>query len=83
MTLVYLLAALAAIALAIHAYSTYRLTKLRAAGIYPQVAAATPADVGRQIKAGFPVLAVRCYREVHHCTLRQAKDAVQAISRSQ
>jgi len=38
------------------------------------------ADVERLLKQGLPVLAIRCYREIHGCSLREAKEAVASIA---
>lgn len=62
-----------------HLYTTVTLSKLRQAGVYPMVGQATMADVARLKKQGLPVWAVRCYREIHGCSLRQAKESVQNL----
>jgi ribosomal protein L7/L12 len=34
------------------------------------------ADVERLVQAGQHVAAIRCYREIHHCGLAEAKKAI-------
>jgi hypothetical protein len=48
-------------------------------GRYPERGKATMADVERLLHMGPPELAMRCYREIHVCSLRQAKEAVDAL----
>lgn len=62
-----------------HLYTTVTLSKLRQSGVYPMAGQATMADVERLKKQGLPVWAVRCYREIHGCSLRQAKESVQNL----
>lgn len=42
---------------------------------------ATPADVERLVQAGQLIGAIRCYRELHRCSLVEAKEAVEAMRR--
>jgi hypothetical protein len=73
--------ALAAIlAAAIQLFVVFRLYTLRHLRLYPQPGQATLTDVVRLQKAGMSVWAIRCYREIYHCSLRQAKEAVKNIS---
>ena len=60
-------------------YTTVTVSKLRQSGVYPMPGQATLADVERLRRQGLPVWAVRCYREIHGCSLRQAKRAVQNL----
>jgi ribosomal protein L7/L12 len=39
------------------------------------------ADVVRLLDDNKRIWAIRCYREVHKCSLREAKDAVKALSK--
>lgn len=57
-----------------------RISKLRHSGLYPQPGQATMADVVRLQKAGMTVCAIRCYREIHRCSLRQGKEAVENLA---
>lgn len=68
------------VVLSLHFYTLFKLSNLRKAGVYPKAGQASSADVERLVKSGFPVLAIRCYRELHGCSLRQARAAVQALS---
>lgn len=56
-----------------------RMATLRRAGQYPQRGEAVMADVERLLKNGDRVWAIRCYREIHVCSLRQAKDALDTL----
>jgi hypothetical protein len=62
------------------AFSSFHLAKLRRSGHYPERGKATTADVERLLSMGSRGLAVRCYREIHACSLRQASEAVHALS---
>ena len=57
-----------------------RLSGMRRAGEYPQRGRAVMADVGRLLDGNKRIWAMRCYREIHACSLRQAKNAVEALS---
>jgi len=57
-----------------------RLSGMRRAGDYPQRGKAVMADVGRLLDNNKRIWAIRCYREIHACSLRQAKVAVEALS---
>lgn len=59
-----------------------RLTLLRRSGQYPQPGKAVLADVERLLKSNKYVWAVRCYREVHACSLREATEAVKRLQLS-
>lgn len=80
MTLFWLLTAAVAIALGLHLSTLLQLAKLRRTGLYPPPGQASMADVERLLKDGLPIFAIRCYREVHRCSLRQAKEAVRNLS---
>jgi hypothetical protein len=56
-----------------------RVAALRRAGIYPAAGQGRMADVERLVRAGHRVWAIRCYREIHHCGLADAKKAVEAL----
>jgi hypothetical protein len=53
-----------------------RLRALRASGTYPAAGKETEADVARLQAAGETVLAVRCYRALHHVSLVEAHSAI-------
>lgn len=65
---------------AAQAFSSFQVAKLRRSGHYPQRGKATMADVERLLNMGSRGLAVRCYREIHRCSLRLASEAVHALS---
>jgi len=56
-----------------------KLRKLRQQGQYPETGTASMDDVDRLLERGDTVLAIRCYREIHRCDLRQAKAAIEAM----
>jgi ribosomal protein L7/L12 len=49
-------------------------------GILSQDGKATASDVESLVKAGRKIDAIRCYREIHHCSLGEAKDAIENYS---
>jgi hypothetical protein len=56
--------------------SRSRDAKLRESGLLPATGQATLADVERLIRAGQRTTAIRCYREIYHCGLAEAKKAI-------
>jgi ABC-type uncharacterized transport system permease subunit len=62
-----------------HIYTTVTISRLRQSGAYPMAGKATMADVERLKTQGLSVWAARCYREIHGCSLRQAKESVQNL----
>lgn len=79
MTLVWLLVA-GLILIFIHQlYSFLEIARLRRKGIYPQKGKATEADAIRLHDLGYRLLALRCYREVHPCELKQAKIGLNSL----
>ncbi len=52
---------------------------LRWSGVYPRAGQAKPEDVQRLLVSGRPALAMRCFRELHGCSLKQAKAAIEAM----
>ncbi|MDO4769774.1 MAG: hypothetical protein Q4A11_05340 [Brachymonas sp.] len=59
-----------------HIWVHLRIMALRAKGVYPQAGHASDTDVMRLLQNGHRILAMRCYREVHGCSLREAQAAV-------
>ena len=51
----------------------------RRSGLIPSTGRATMADVERLARAGERIYAIRCYREIHRCSLADAKKAVDAL----
>ncbi len=80
MALIWLFSAGVAIVLVHYGFTMLRLSKLRRSRLYPKAGQASMADVERLLKSGSPTWAIRCYREIHGCSLRQAKEAVQNLS---
>jgi hypothetical protein len=80
MTFLALVAIIVVLFGAAEAFSSFHMAKLRRSGRYPERGKATMGDVERLLKTGSPVWAVRCYREIHGCSLRQANEAVRALS---
>ena len=69
-----LLAAWAHICMSVH------IKRLRTKGIYPQAGKATEDDVRQLLESGRHALAIRCYREIHGCSLHEAKEAVTKLT---
>jgi len=67
--------------LAAVAASKSRVGALRARGIYPEEGKETDDHVLRLLRAGEKIMAIRCYRELHHVGLKEAKDAVELLER--
>jgi ribosomal protein L7/L12 len=57
-----------------------QMRRMRHAGKYPRRGNAVMADVVRLLDDNKRICAIRCYREVNKCSLREAKDAVKALS---
>jgi len=53
---------------------------LRRQGIYPKPGLASHQDVLRLVALGRTVSAIRCFRELHGGSLKQAKAAISAIA---
>jgi hypothetical protein len=60
-------------------YVEISIIRLRKKGIYPTKGLASMADVERLLALGYPGWAMRCYREVHRCSLRSAKEAIEKL----
>jgi hypothetical protein len=82
MYLIWLALILVVLVLGVHIATLLQLAKLRRAGLYPEAGQATMADVESLLRSGLSVWAIRCYREVHGCSLRRAKEAVANLSAS-
>jgi len=80
MTYLALVATLAALLGAAQMFSLFHVAALRRTGRYPERGQATMADVEELLNTGARRLALRCYREIHACSLREASDAVCALS---
>jgi len=65
-----------------HIYSQLELAKLRRMGLYPEKGRATEDDILKLLKAGHRIYAMRCHRELHGSSLKQAKQAITAIEAS-
>jgi hypothetical protein len=72
--------AVVALAFGLHLSNLAQLAQLRRSGLYPAAGQASMADVERLLNRRLPTLAMRCYREIHGCSLRQAKEAVEVIA---
>jgi ribosomal protein L7/L12 len=62
--------------------TTKKLGTLRERGVYPEEGKETDQDVLRLAQAGEKIAAIRCYRSIHNVGLKEAKDAVEAMERS-
>lgn len=67
---------------AAHALTSFHVMLMRRAGRYPRRGQATMADVERLLDTDSRGYAVRCYRDIHRCSLRQASEAVRALAES-
>ena len=76
MTLIYLFLGLVVLGLLLQSVVWLRVAAMRRAGVYPASGQATMSDVERLVRAGQRVWAIRCYREIHHCGLAEAKKGV-------
>ena len=79
MTLFWILAACVTVMIVGGLRSRHQLAALKARGIYPETGTASMADVKRLLDAGHSTFAIRCYREIHHVGLRDAKAAVESL----
>lgn len=79
MVLLFIFLGLAAPVLVLHGVVTLRVNGLRRAGVYPAPGHATMSDVERLVRSGQHILAMRCYREIHHCGVTEAKRAIDTI----
>lgn len=70
----------ALVTLVIQGLTHLRLAALRRTGVYPARGQATMSDVARLAREGRRVWAMRCYRELHHSSLREAKQAIDALN---
>lgn len=75
-----IIVAVIALIVSFHLAAAAQLSTLRRAGLYPEAGKASMADVERLLSRGLPTLAMRCYREVHGCSLREAKEALAAMA---
>ena len=80
MTILYIVVAFAAVALALNAMSRRRTDDLRQTGLYPPPGRGTDADVERLVALGRKIDAIKLYREIHRTDLKSAKDAVDKIA---
>lgn len=80
MTLFWLVAAAFGCLLVLAAWRRRPLARLRRAGLYPPAGQATLRDVERLQRLGLTPWAIRCYREIHPCSLRTAKTAVESLA---
>ena len=80
MTILYIVVAFAAVALALNAMSRRRTDDLRQTGLYPPPGQGSDADVERLVALGRKIDAIKLYREIHRTDLKSAKDAVDKIA---
>jgi ribosomal protein L7/L12 len=80
MTILYIVVAVVAGALALSALNRRRTDDLRQTGLYPPPGQGSDADVERLVALGRKIDAIKLYREVHGTDLKSAKDAVDKIA---
>lgn len=83
MAYVFVLVAMVAALIPLHFLTLYRLTKLRSTGLYPKPGQATSEDVSRLLDAGLKAWAIRCHRELHGCSLKDARKAIDVLITNQ
>ena len=76
MTLLWIAFGIAGIGVMAFIFAKCRDAADRRSGLLPAAGHATMADVERLIQAGQRISAIRCYREIHHVGLAEAKKAV-------
>lgn len=79
MTALYTLLAIVAVGIAIDGINRRRKGDLRQRGLLPPSGQGTDADVGRLVRLGRKIDAIKLYREIHGVDLKGAKDAVDKI----
>ncbi len=63
-------------------WQRWQLHCLRRDGLYPAAGQAGPADIRKLVQSGRWAWAMRCHREVHGSSLREAREAVHAMRHS-
>jgi ribosomal protein L7/L12 len=61
---------------------TAKFAGLQKSGTYPPPGTETNQDVLRLAQAGEKIAAIRCYRAIHRVGLKEAKDAMEEMERS-
>lgn len=81
MTLLYLVAALLLVYCIAEVRQHIKIHFARKNGQYPMPGQVTTADIQRLVADGQTVLAMRAYRELHRCGLKQAKQAISQMKK--
>jgi ribosomal protein L7/L12 len=76
MKLLWLLFGILGVCAVLYIVSMRLTASARRSGKLPPAGQATMADVERFARAGERISAIRCYREIHHCGLAEAKRAI-------
>jgi hypothetical protein len=76
MTLLWMALGLGGIIAVITVFGFCRDAAIRRSGLLPAAGQATMADVERLARDGHRLVAIRCYREIHHVGSAEAKKAV-------
>jgi len=79
MTLLWIIIGFAGVVALAFIFTSRRDSKLQESGLSPAPGQATMADVERLVRAGQRIAAIRCYREIHHVGLAEAKKAIDDI----
>ncbi len=80
MNLLWLALFVVVLAVAVYLFSSRRVMVARRSGLLPEAGKATMADVERLVRENERILAIRCYREIHRCSLKDAKRAVNNLT---
>jgi ribosomal protein L7/L12 len=81
MILSWIVLGLASAVIAAFIFALRRDPVVNDSGILSQDKKTTTPDVESLVRAGQKIDAIRCYREIHHCSLVEAKDAIENYSR--
>jgi len=79
-TILYIVVAVVAAALALSVLNRRRTDNLRQTGLYPPPGQGSDADVERLVALGRKIDAIKLYRQIHGTDLKSAKDAVDKIA---
>jgi len=79
-TILYIVVAAVAAALALSVLNRQRTDDLRQTGFYPPPGQGSDADVDRLVALGRKIDAIKLYRQIHGTDLKSAKDAVDKIA---
>ena len=80
MTFAYIVLTIALLLLIMNFRSNARFKTAQRSGLYPPPGHGNDEDVLRLIQAKQKLLAIKLYRELHNCGLKEAKDAIDVMA---